>query len=75
MNAQRLPTPRPAAVQAVARCKPVTLALAVSLSVLASAASAADASVQDNDRYRQALYLRETGQPYAAIESLEALLA
>lgn len=39
----------------------------------AQAQTAANTSVED--RYRQALYQRETGEPYTAIESLETLLA
>ncbi|MFZ5521836.1 MAG: tetratricopeptide repeat protein [Pseudomonadota bacterium] len=60
--------------RAALACKPAALALAV-LATLSGSAGAADSIAQDNERYRQALYLRETGQPYAAIESLEALLA
>jgi hypothetical protein len=41
----------------------------------AQTAAPATATAEQNDRYRQALYLRETGKPYAAIDSLEALLA
>lgn len=51
--------------------KVLVIAAACSSACLAADSGAASA----NDQYKQALYLRETGQPYAAIESLEALLA
>lgn len=43
------------------------------LAAAPGAASAAQGSV--DDQFRQALYQRETGEPYTAIESLETLLA
>lgn len=70
-------SPRPATrlPHAAARRRATAILLgalgAAFLPVPAAAQSAPDA----DERYRQALYLRETGQPYAAIESLEALLA
>lgn len=51
--------------------KALAIAVACSSACLAAEADTASANAQ----YKQALYLRETGQPYAAIESLEALLA
>jgi hypothetical protein len=54
----------------------LTTALAAALiAAMAPARGADEPAPGINERYRQALYLRETGQPYAAVESLEALLA
>lgn len=53
----------------------LALASVLTAAFASPASQAADVSPALNDAYRQALYLRETGKPYAAIESLESLLA
>jgi tetratricopeptide (TPR) repeat protein len=58
--------------QANGRARLLLSAVGLACGLLASGvATAADV----DEQYRQGLYLRETGQPYSAIESLDSLLA
>lgn len=53
--------------------KPLALAIAALFACAANAQSAGASTVED--QYRQGLYQRETGQPYSAIDTLDAILA
>ena len=59
------------------RLSSTALAIAGLAGLMASHGAFAQANANPNveDQYRQALYQRETGQPYTAIESLETLLS
>lgn len=52
----------------------VACALTAVLNPIAARAQDAAATSAIEDQYRQGLYLRETGKPYTAIETLESLL-
>ncbi len=58
-----------------ARLSSTALAVAGLAALLAPCAANAQADASVEDQYRQALYQRETGAPYSAIESLETLLS
>jgi hypothetical protein len=51
------------------------LVIAAVLATLATAPAHAQNTAAVDDQYRQALYQRETGEPYTAIETLESLLS
>ena len=48
--------------------------LAASLCCLSAASAFAQSTSAQEDQYRQGIYQRETGQPYSAIDTLDALL-
>lgn len=59
----------------VAHFKPRALVIAAGLVTMLAGVAHAQSSASVDDQYRQALYQRETGAPYTAIESLESLLS
>jgi hypothetical protein len=67
-------TPRIASHNNPKTARPLVIAAGLA-ALLTSAAPALAQSAAVDEQYRQALYQRETGEPYTAIETLESLLS
>jgi hypothetical protein len=57
------------------RARPLVIAAGLTALFASAAPALAQTPSPADEQYRQALYQRETGEPYTAIETLESLLS